>query len=239
MIASVPQPLRSLRWVARPAAFLVAILLAAPAVQALDFEKLIGNELRKRLEDRGDSGKSGKSSSSASKDKKRSSSRSSSRGDHGDDKDRRKRECPDAGRSEREERFERFHYAPLSGGYVRGVPEPYHGGFAAPYPVLPCPERIASPVYNSGRNQYLEDLRYVQPGVADPDGAATLRAGTVEALVQERLAQMGYYRGAIDGRIGPESRAAILQYRIERGLPVKEGIDWDLLYSLGLIADLR
>ncbi len=53
--------------------------------------------------------------------------------------------------------------------------------------------------------------------------------------VQRALARRGYYGGAIDGDIGPRSRAAIRSYQVDRGLPVTGRIDTLLLRSLGLL----
>lgn len=50
--------------------------------------------------------------------------------------------------------------------------------------------------------------------------------------VQEALKVRGYYRGAIDGAIGPSSRFAIRSYQADSGLPVTGLIDTPLLRSL-------
>jgi hypothetical protein len=52
--------------------------------------------------------------------------------------------------------------------------------------------------------------------------------------VQRELRSRGYYRGAIDGDIGPGSRAAIRAYQADRGLSVTGRIDSRLLRSLGI-----
>jgi putative peptidoglycan binding protein len=57
---------------------------------------------------------------------------------------------------------------------------------------------------------------------------------SLAADVQGELKRRGYYRGAIDGDIGPASRAAIRSYQAERGLPVTGRIDSSLLRSLGI-----
>jgi hypothetical protein len=63
------------------------------------------------------------------------------------------------------------------------------------------------------------------------------RAGagySVGADVQSALARKGFYHGAIDGIIGPQSRDAIRSYQAARGLPVTGQIDRSLLRSLRL-----
>ena len=52
--------------------------------------------------------------------------------------------------------------------------------------------------------------------------------------VQRELRRRGYYRGAIDGDIGPGSRAAIREYQYDRGLSTTGRIDSSLLRSLGI-----
>jgi hypothetical protein len=54
------------------------------------------------------------------------------------------------------------------------------------------------------------------------------------ARVQQRLARAGYYRGAIDGVIGPRTRYAIRAYESRHGLPADGRIDNRLLATLGL-----
>jgi hypothetical protein len=52
--------------------------------------------------------------------------------------------------------------------------------------------------------------------------------------VQRALARRGYYRGPIDGDIGPGSRSAIRAYQYDRGLAATGRIDQSLLRSLRL-----
>lgn len=52
--------------------------------------------------------------------------------------------------------------------------------------------------------------------------------------VQRELARQGYYQGAIDGVIGPRSRAAIRAYQARNGICVSGQIDSALLRSLNL-----
>jgi peptidoglycan hydrolase-like protein with peptidoglycan-binding domain len=52
--------------------------------------------------------------------------------------------------------------------------------------------------------------------------------------VQERLARAGYYRGSIDGVIGPRTRYAIQAYERSHGLPADGIIDNRLLRTMGL-----
>jgi peptidoglycan hydrolase-like protein with peptidoglycan-binding domain len=50
--------------------------------------------------------------------------------------------------------------------------------------------------------------------------------------VQAELARRGYYRGSVDGVLGPESRDAIRSFQARNGLPVTGRIDGDLVRAL-------
>jgi hypothetical protein len=52
--------------------------------------------------------------------------------------------------------------------------------------------------------------------------------------VQRELRRRGYYRGSIDGDIGPGTRSAIRDYQYDRGLPATGRIDSSLIRSLGI-----
>jgi len=54
------------------------------------------------------------------------------------------------------------------------------------------------------------------------------------ASVQSALARSGFYRGPIDGQIGPQSSRAIANYQQSRGLRVTGNINNSLLRSLRL-----
>jgi hypothetical protein len=57
----------------------------------------------------------------------------------------------------------------------------------------------------------------------------------IVASVQVALQQRGYYTYAVDGKMGPLTRAAIARYQRERLLPITSGIDPATLGSLGII----
>ena len=54
------------------------------------------------------------------------------------------------------------------------------------------------------------------------------------AAVQRRLGQLGYYRGVVDGVVGPRTRAAIASFESRNGLAVDGRISRPLLDTLGL-----
>jgi len=52
--------------------------------------------------------------------------------------------------------------------------------------------------------------------------------------VQAELQQMGYYRGEVDGLLGPLTREALTAYQADQGLATTAAIDEPTLDSLGL-----
>jgi hypothetical protein len=80
-------------------------------------------------------------------------------------------------------------------------------------------------------------VRYYATRPAVPShysGTTTVVYADTGASVQRELARRGYYRGAIDGSIGPASRSAIARYQADSGLSVTGSITPSLLRSLGL-----
>ena len=52
------------------------------------------------------------------------------------------------------------------------------------------------------------------------------------ATAQTQLARQGYYRGEIDGLVGPETRRAIMRYQSDHGLRVTGSLNVDTLRAL-------
>jgi hypothetical protein len=65
-------------------------------------------------------------------------------------------------------------------------------------------------------------------------GYNSLEPGQVLVNVQQELRRQGYYRGAIDGLIGPMTRAALARYQRDNGLYVTRAVDGPTLAALGL-----
>jgi len=65
-------------------------------------------------------------------------------------------------------------------------------------------------------------------------GYGDLEPAQVIANVQTELQRMGYYRYAVDGQMGPMTRAAIAAYQRDNGLAITSAIDEPTLHSLGL-----
>lgn len=67
---------------------------------------------------------------------------------------------------------------------------------------------------------------------------ATLSPGDRGAAVlevQKRLANLGYYRGALDGRFGEQTKAALLDFKADRGLANTHYVDWAAYRALGIL----
>jgi peptidoglycan hydrolase-like protein with peptidoglycan-binding domain len=56
----------------------------------------------------------------------------------------------------------------------------------------------------------------------------------VIADVQASLQEMGYYKGEVDGLLGPLTREALTAYQSDNGLYTTAAIDEPTLESLGL-----
>jgi len=65
-------------------------------------------------------------------------------------------------------------------------------------------------------------------------GYNNLAPGQVIYNVQAALRDQGYYRGSIDGLVGPGTRGALASYQRDHGLVVTEAIDEPTLVTLGL-----
>lgn len=80
--------------------------------------------------------------------------------------------------------------------------------------------------YDPGYNTYAYDEPIY--GYNDLDPAQVI------ANVQTELQRLGYYRYAVDGTMGPLTRAALANYQRDRGLSITSAIDGPTLRSLGL-----
>ncbi len=95
---------------------------------------------------------------------------------------------------------------------IRTTAIPYYGNpnYGNPY---------GNPYYGSAYygNPYYENR--------DPRSSAT-------KAVQSALARRGYYRGPIDGALGPETRNAIRSFQAHQGLPITGQMDGRLIRAL-------
>jgi hypothetical protein len=81
-----------------------------------------------------------------------------------------------------------------------------------------------------GYDPYYSNYAYDEPIY----GYNELPPGQVIANVQTALQEQGYYRDAVDGLIGPNTRAALSAYQRDNGLPITAAIDGPTLQALGL-----
>jgi len=85
--------------------------------------------------------------------------------------------------------------------------------------------------YGYDAGVYEGDEDYYNQGAYD---SSEQYADSTVASAQEQLARQGYYRGAIDGVFGPETRRAIIRYQGDHGLRVTGSLNTDTLHALGL-----
>ena len=86
---------------------------------------------------------------------------------------------------------------------------------------------------------YAYDSSYYDEGAyggaySDQNGYADQSTNSIVAAAQERLAREGYYRGEIDGVVGPETRRAVARYQSNHGLRVNGNLTPDTLGAMGL-----
>ena len=122
------------------------------------------------------------------------------------------------------------HHSSYHGSYYGGGPRVSVGiGFPL---FAPAPYYCPPPVYYSPSPVYYEP----GPVVVAPRPVVVGRevGGDLSVDVQRALARRGYYRGVIDGDLGPRSRAAIREWQMDCHLPVTGQIDAATLRSLAL-----
>jgi hypothetical protein len=103
-------------------------------------------------------------------------------------------------------------------------PYDYYGYNYYPYAYGDDPSYYDSGDYDAGDYYYGQNAY----DSSDPHTDSSV------AAAQERLAQQGYYRGDIDGVLGPETSRAIARYQTEHGLRVTGLLTTDTLQALGL-----
>ncbi|MFN2622490.1 MAG: peptidoglycan-binding protein [Chthoniobacterales bacterium] len=81
--------------------------------------------------------------------------------------------------------------------------------------------------YDPGNQYYAYDAPIYVGKRADPPDK-------VIADVQATLQEMGYYKGEVDGLIGPLTREALTAYQTDNGMTVTAVIDEPTLDSLGM-----
>ena len=81
---------------------------------------------------------------------------------------------------------------------------------------------------------YYDDGYYDEGYAANEYSQSEYGVDSTVSQVQAALAREGYYRGAIDGSVGPATRNAIRRYQSRHGLEVTGQIDRPVIEALGL-----
>ena len=92
----------------------------------------------------------------------------------------------------------------------------------------------AYPYYDNG---YYDDSYYASSEYSQEPYARNYDSSNADSSVsqvQSVLAREGYYRGAIDGSLGPATRSALRRYQRDHGLDATSQIDGPVNESLGL-----
>jgi hypothetical protein len=92
----------------------------------------------------------------------------------------------------------------------------------------------AYPYYDNG---YYDDSYYPSSEYSqDPDARSydSSNADSSVSQVQSALAREGYYRGAIDGSLGPATRSALRRYQRDHDLDATGQLDGSVIAALGL-----
>lgn len=88
--------------------------------------------------------------------------------------------------------------------------------------------------YGYPYGSYYDDRYYDDGYAANQYSQSEYGVDSTVGQVQSALAREGYYRGAIDGSVGPATRNAIRRYQSNHGLEVNGQIDRPVLEALGL-----
>lgn len=104
--------------------------------------------------------------------------------------------------------------------------------YSSAYPAYPVYSYPTTPVY-AAPAPTVGYMPYPLPAPPPSTVIFQTPANASVLRVQTALRQRKYYAGSIDGLSGPETRAAIRAYQVDRGLPVTGQIDADLLNDLG------
>lgn len=92
---------------------------------------------------------------------------------------------------------------------------------------------------DNGYDSDVDDGAQPQANYTDEDGnnyydSSNRSTDSTISSVQEKLARKGYYRGEIDGLLGPATRRAIVRYQSNNGLHVTGSLTRETLQSLSL-----
>jgi hypothetical protein len=117
--------------------------------------------------------------------------------------------------------FDHGHFFVFDNGFWFGLDDGFY-----PWDYLPYYADDYYPYDYYADGQSYDNTEPVNNGAPAPDP-------TVEAT-QERLAQLGYYNGPVDGVFGPTTRDAVANYQVANQLNVTGSLSPDTMQSLGL-----
>jgi hypothetical protein len=111
-------------------------------------------------------------------------------------------------------------------GYGSSSVWPYVAASVAPY--------VAASVSAPGYSRYPYSYYGGYPYNYSYYGSGYRYSGSTVAAVQQRLGQLGYYHGVVDGVVGPQTHGAIAAFESRNGLVVDGRISRPLLDTLRL-----
>jgi hypothetical protein len=117
--------------------------------------------------------------------------------------------------------FDHGHFFVFDNGFWFGLDDGFY-----PWDYLPYYADDYYPYDYYADGQSYDNTEPVNNGAPAPDA-------TVE-VIQERLAQLGYYKGPVDGVFGPTTRDAVANYQVANQLNVTGSLSPDTMQSLGV-----
>jgi hypothetical protein len=128
--------------------------------------------------------------------------------------------------------FDNGFWCGLDAGFFPWDYLPYNAGDYYPYDYY----TDVQPDYNTAPASAYPYGYYtgVQPDYNNAADDGTPVADSRVEATQERLAQLGYYNGPVDGIFGPTTRDAVAKYQIDNQLDVTGSLSPDTLQSLGV-----
>jgi len=117
--------------------------------------------------------------------------------------------------------------------YGYGYGYPYNYGYGYNY------DNGYDSNYDNGYSDPGSNGSYNDPGAyggqyGNQNNYGAQSANSTIAAAQDRLTQEGFYRGQIDGVLGPETRHAIVRFQTKHGLGISGELTTETLNAMGL-----
>jgi hypothetical protein len=123
-----------------------------------------------------------------------------------------------------------YDYYPYGYGYPYSYGYPYGSSYSYGYGAPYGSSYYSGGVYGDDSGYYGDSAYYGGPSY----GNRSAGDSSTVTKVQRVLAQEGYYKGDIDGDLGPRTHYAINAYQRDHNLSVTGTINGELLESMGL-----